>query len=154
MASDEDNFDIDIYGDAGPEENERYFKQDENDGTLEQAENTQHEIGPDNGKPQEVTSSADTAAKDNDQENLSHINMSVTGSAQQHAAVPQQGIKRKESPDDRPTDPGATTAVLLSDLHWWTTEDEIRSWADQVGCGEELKDVTFSEHKVNGKSKG
>jgi hypothetical protein len=74
--------------------------------------------------------------------------------SQQSTPGPQQGVKRKESSDDRPTDPGATLAVMISDLHWWTTEDDVRGWANQADCEGELKDVTFSEHKVNGKSKG
>ena len=43
---------------------------------------------------------------------------------------------------------------MISDLHWWTTEDDIRGWANEAGAEEELKELTFSEHKVNGKSKG
>lgn len=67
---------------------------------------------------------------------------------------PQQGVKRKEVSDDRPVDPGATTALMISDLHWWNTDDDIRGWVRQAGCEHELKDITFSEHKINGKSKG
>lgn len=66
----------------------------------------------------------------------------------------QQGLKRKEGSDERPIDPGATTAILISDLHWWNTDDDIRGWVNQANCEDELKDITFSEHKVNGKSKG
>lgn len=66
----------------------------------------------------------------------------------------QQGIKRKEGSDERAIDPGATTAILISDLHWWNTDDDIRGWVNQAHCEDELKDITFSEHKVNGKSKG
>lgn len=67
---------------------------------------------------------------------------------------PPQGIKRKNLSDERPVDSDATTALVISDLHWWTTEDEIRSWANQVSAEVELKELSFSEHKVNGKSKG
>ena len=69
-------------------------------------------------------------------------------------APQQQGIKRKEGSDERPIDPGATTAILISDMHWWNTDDDIRGWVNQAHCEDELKDITFSEHKVNGKSKG
>lgn len=66
----------------------------------------------------------------------------------------EQGLKRKGDIDERPMDPGATTALLISDLSWWHTEDDIRGWINQAGVEDELKEVTFSEHKVNGKSKG
>jgi hypothetical protein len=63
-------------------------------------------------------------------------------------------MKRKQGDDDRPIDPGASSALLISDLHWWTNEDDVRGWANQSRCEDELVDVTFNEHKVNGKSKG
>ncbi|KAK0749493.1 hypothetical protein B0T18DRAFT_389074 [Schizothecium vesticola] len=67
---------------------------------------------------------------------------------------PQQGVKRKEGSDERPVDPGATSALMISDLNWWNTDDDVRGWVQQANCEGELKDITFSEHKVNGKSKG
>ena len=66
-----------------------------------------------------------------------------------------QGTKRgnAEGVDDRPIDPGATPALRITDLHWWTTEEDIRGWANQETCEDEVKSVTYNEHKVNGKSK-
>jgi hypothetical protein len=64
-------------------------------------------------------------------------------------------MKRKQGDDDdRPTDPGATAALMINDVNWWIGEEDIRGWANQSGCEDELSDVTFNEHKVNGKSKG
>jgi hypothetical protein len=67
---------------------------------------------------------------------------------------PSQGTKRKSPSDDRPLDSDASSALMISDLHWWTTEDDVRAWARSVDAERDLRELTFSEHKVNGKSKG
>ncbi|KAI9927926.1 hypothetical protein ASPWEDRAFT_52436 [Aspergillus wentii DTO 134E9] len=153
MATEDDNFDIDIYGDGGGyNANEQGdFKHDDSELILDAPDHNQN--GPSHGE-----GSAET--KPNANEGPSANGEHVTGpdSAQQHTQAkeipaPQQGVKRKEH-DDRPSDPDATTALLLSELFWWTTDDDIRGWVHEANSEDELKDVTFSEHKVNGKSKG
>lgn len=132
----DEEFEIDIYGDApqnnqdGQDNQQQHEEQQEEqhaNGQQEHAEEQQYQEEP-KGEPQEYNEE------------------------QQQQLAPQQGVKRKG--DDRPIDPGATSAITISELNWWTTDDDIRGYARQAHCEEELKDVTFSEHKVNGKSKG
>ncbi|KAH0438031.1 RRM domain-containing protein [Colletotrichum camelliae] len=126
----EEEFEIDIYGDA---------PQDNHDGNAEA-----YDGGATNGH-------ADDHHAEHKHDNHEEYH-DQNEQDQQDAPAPQQGVKRKG--DDRPVDPGATTAIMISDLNWWNTDDDIRGWCREGHCEDELKDITFSEHKVNGKSKG
>ncbi|KAA8645717.1 hypothetical protein EYZ11_001281 [Aspergillus tanneri] len=161
MATEDDNFDIDIYGDGGgynaneqgDYKHDDETKHDDSELILDAPENTH------NGGPPQGDSTIEVNARQDNTESINANGGHVTHSevSQQQAPkenpAPPQGVKRKEH-DDRPTDPDATAALLISDLYWWTTDDDIRGWIREAECEDELKDVTFSEHKVNGKSKG
>ncbi|KAJ9641409.1 hypothetical protein H2199_005379 [Coniosporium tulheliwenetii] len=173
--ADEDNFDIDIYGDDSAQDyqQEQEQEQDANpngqiqqhDGSYDMQQDSTYDQTPHtNGTPQNYDTSNQDSNVNIKQEEASQTDQtqqiaSTGGSARNQLQPPkqaptQQGVKRKEGADDRPIDNGATTALLVSDLHWWTNEDDVRGWANQSGCEDEVIDVTFNEHKVNGKSKG
>jgi hypothetical protein len=134
----DDEFEIDIYGDAS---------------------NEQSESKVDDHNPESHTYEGEDSHDPNSGDQADYDDGYDDGHNQDHSSdnpqIPhQQGVKRKEGSDDRPVDPGATTAILINELNWWNTDDDIRGWARQANCEDELKDITFSEHKVNGKSKG
>ncbi|PGH26655.1 hypothetical protein AJ80_01601 [Polytolypa hystricis UAMH7299] len=156
MATEDDNFDIDIYGDGGGytgNEQEGDFKTEDADIILDTSEHQQ------NGEVNDENTGEKYGNGNEHAENGNHKIFKTEDSTQEATPAvkqptPQQGVKRKESHDSRATDPDATTALFVSDLFWWTTEDDVRGWVNDAGCEGDLKDVTFSEHKVNGKSKG
>src|SRR6201996_7911019 len=160
MASaDEDNFDIDIYGDGEGDmgndgtmdykldEEELQFNVDAEEDDGLPTKERQIEPEPNEEQPASSTITPQPQIKA-EADQPSKPNPAPSNPA------PQQGVKRKETSDERPIDHGATNALMISELHWWTTEDDIRGWTNEAGAEDELRDLTFSEHKVNGKSKG
>lgn len=165
MAAEEDNFDIDIYGDGGgynANEQGGDYKQEEPELVLDAGDTQQpqqQQNGTAHGESHDNSNGNAAGNSANEQQNQVQKISSTDQSGQDSLQIPkqapqQQGIKRKESSDDRALDSDSTSALFISDLYWWTTDDDIRGWVNQAGCEDELKDVTFSEHKVNGKSKG
>ncbi|KAI1106023.1 hypothetical protein F4804DRAFT_330768 [Jackrogersella minutella] len=147
----DEDFEIDVYGDA-------HDGNDANDADAQSG-------NLDNAKPDESNNhayehnSSITIANGSNPDSISHTHNddqedSNSMYGYRSSAAPSQSLKRKEVSDDRPIDAGATCALLLSELQWWATDDHIRGWIRQADCEDELKDITFSEHKVNGKSKG
>ena len=167
MATEEDNFDIDIYGDGGEDYQQDSLGDDENvkgQGSNEPTSSSIAKPGADSNSATHPASNGTAEAPHFKHENSTLRDVaqkiaSTDDSSQNTVHLPKQapqtqGLKRQDGPDDRYVDPGATTALFISDLHWWVTDDDIRGWANQSQCEDELEDITFSEHKVNGKSKG
>lgn len=169
MAAEEDNFDIDIYGDGG--EDYHQGSPDEEGIKNENIPETPSRLAEIDSFAQENPTTLQTGSGQDMDEDMKHENghmdagdtaqkiTSTDESTQNTVHLPKQapqtqGLKRKEGADDRFVDPGATTALFISELHWWVTDDDVRGWANQSQCEDELEDITFSEHKVNGKSKG
>lgn len=169
MATEEDNFDIDIYGDGG----EDYQHDDVGDEKVkteapsEPAASNITDPDPDPDPDSHSTTqppngnhaSPDVKLENGTSQDVAQKIASTDDSGEHPVHLPKQapqtqGLKRQDGSDDRYVDPGATTALFISDLHWWVTDDDIRGWANQSQCEDELEDITFSEHKVNGKSKG
>ncbi|KAI1007033.1 hypothetical protein K3495_g1190 [Podosphaera aphanis] len=160
----DDEFDIDIYGDANPSTESKDYKKEENLTLNIEVDVSRKNSLVSNNPKQEGEPELEYAYK-NDSSNGPETrseNQKIKTTDDSGPSAPsipkqapqEQGIKRKEGTDDRPIDPGATTALLISELNWWNTDDDIRGWINQAQVEDELKDVTFSEHKVNGKSKG
>ena len=156
MAAEEDNFDIDIYGDGEGELGTEDYKQEEDHKlTMDDAQEGQQQSNKDVPAETEQEVVPDPEPSTNGASKIPNTDGVTHDQADYPKQAPQQqGVKRKDTSDERAIDPGATNALLVSDLHWWMTEDDIRGWANQAGCEDELQDLTFSEHKVNGKSKG
>ncbi|KAI9653965.1 MAG: hypothetical protein M1829_001114, partial [Trizodia sp. TS-e1964] len=159
----EEDIDLDIYGDSNddyqhnlPEKTESSSDRVKDEiGKVESDASIKMELQPQPELETYEDTKMEMGHETDGQEKISTTDDSSQAQPDIPKQPPQkQGIKRKEGHDDRIVEPGATSALFISDLHWWTTDDDIRGWVNQCECEDELKDVTFSEHKVNGKSKG
>lgn len=169
MASEEDNFDIDIYGDGG-EDYQQDAPEEVGAKTEDSPENSiSIRDAPQYSVEEQASLSAANGHESHQDPKLENGTpeagdvvqkiASTDDSTQDAVLLPKQapqtqGLKRKDGSDDRVVDTGATNALFIAELHWWVTDDDVRGWANQSQCEDELEEVTFSEHKVNGKSKG
>lgn len=174
MATEDDNFDIDIYGDGGGfnTNDQGDSKREGDDLDLDISEPVAQGTTNDTSTHQTSSSSksqTDTSPLAHPSSSSSHPTQSSKSTngerkmsqqlttdenataMEQPSTLAPHGVKRKE-PED--SDPDATTALVISELYWWTTDDDIRGWVNKANAESDLKEVTFSEHKVNGKSKG
>ncbi|KAG0170869.1 hypothetical protein DFQ30_001897 [Apophysomyces sp. BC1015] len=47
-----------------------------------------------------------------------------------------------------------TTSIYVGELAWYITDEDIKAPLFDTGIAADLKDLTFFEHKINGKSRG
>ncbi|OAA60058.1 RRM domain protein [Cordyceps fumosorosea ARSEF 2679] len=137
--SEEADFEIDFYGDEGNDQQDQGQKKSEHqndEGQTGHHDNSHHHDGHRGGNH----GGDDTMEDEN-----GHSYEEQTS---------QQGTKRKQDDDNKVVDTTATTALMISELNWWITDDDIRGWSRAAEVEHDLKDLTFSEHKINGKSKG
>jgi hypothetical protein len=146
MAED-DTFDIDIYGDDAQDQAQQN-NQDGDDLIFDDDE-------LDN--PQPVTDKPSNANSTPQQPPTAP--QGTKRKAQEYEEEPGQAqqISMPSQPNSLPnsaTEPGAMPALRLAELHWWTTEEDVRAFCARAGVEGELREITFGEHKINGKSRG
>lgn len=75
-----------------------------------------------------------------------HINISPSKGAHSVAAKMEAAVKTGASV--------IPTVLQVSDMHWFTSDADLLEAATAAGVEVSFEDITFLEHKCNGKSKG
>lgn len=148
--ADDDNFDIDIYGDDAPETTD--YQQQEH--YAEEGGEAQLDGAYDQGSGEPYSEDIDIKLEHDHVQHDQNNHNDYSNDHEPAQSLPQQGVKRKEGPEDHALEPNATAALIVSELNWWTDDDDIRGWANHCEVEDQLTTITFHEHKVNGKSKG
>ncbi|KAI6831197.1 hypothetical protein KC342_g8000, partial [Hortaea werneckii] len=154
MSADDDTFEIDIYGDDQPEQPEptparaESEQQPSTDNVKDEPQGNGNLGQQDNKQEADAseTSTSHQGVKRKAEEDESDTKHDPNTTEEQHL--------NEEYVDNRPVDPGAMPALRLADLHWWTTEEDLRYFCAQAQAENELYELSFGEHKINGKSKG
>jgi hypothetical protein len=144
----EADFEIDFYGDTGDEQAHQQQQQPQ----QQQHQQQHHQGGHGDDGHDYHDQGHDNTGEDQVDEQQHRHDGGRDDDMEENTA--RQGVKRKSEEDDRPVDANATAAIMISELNWWTTDDDIRGWLRRAGTENDIKELTFSEHKVNGKSKG
>ncbi len=139
--ADQEDFDIDIYGD------DLDSPQDHSSSTVAAAKNVNLPLDPGSSRPSGEVVKAQMPFQSQSSEQL-------TGASESRVDLASVISVAQDVPDDRPVETNATSALLIHEMEWWLSDEDIRNF-DSSGQGQaDIKDITFSEHKVNGKSKG
>src|ERR1700712_2524196 len=133
MAED-DNFDLDIYGDDVQDEEQSNQVQTDNQ-IQDQVQNQDATIGAEDDDRSSGTAQPNepTPTQAPSQQTSSPKSNPIPAKPLVVQSNPSQGVKRKGI-DERPVDVNSTNAVQLTELNWWVTEEEIRGWCNKAGC--------------------
>ncbi|GAM87037.1 hypothetical protein ANO11243_050580 [Dothideomycetidae sp. 11243] len=159
----DEEFDIDIWGDDKPEDVE--------EPPLEPKKALPDAVPKDSPEDQRDKAESGTESRHTESTSRSGGANSTTSTLRAQSSQPQitvgdsgpasngETLDHDHQMDDggedhRPVDSDATCALKLMEMQWWTTEDDVRGWINQSGVEGELREITFNEHKINGKSKG
>lgn len=147
--AEEDSFDIDLYGDDAeePADTAQDIQHEEN---MENTEATE----PDNSKSLKPAPASNENIATKTETKQPEEEVIMEESANNNLPNSEKPALESASVGNRETNPNADFALVISDLQWWESDDDIRGWANLAGQEDHLKDITFSEFKVNGKSKG
>ncbi|KAF2220349.1 hypothetical protein BDZ85DRAFT_284763 [Elsinoe ampelina] len=159
--ADADDFDIDIYGDDRPEElvpepaDQPPVESRRDTATAGVQDYNDHDTAPIEPETEPGLDGAANDAMIKDEEHReSHDKKQTIAPTAGQVGLATMGDDYQDDSSYREADPDALPALKLIEVQWWTTEDDIRGWANAAHAEAELIEITFNEHKVNGKSKG
>ncbi|KAG0763674.1 hypothetical protein G6F57_006212 [Rhizopus arrhizus] len=94
----------------------------------------------------------------NEDQNKASQKIQTTTQAYQNNRQQQQQQQQQQIPTSltqlRGISNQPTSSIYLGELHWYTTDKDIKSLLEKANLIDHLKELTFFEYKMNGKSKG